>query len=68
MTTGKTILIIAGIIIGMLLIIAGGVYGDSQNFSQPVTLSEKPVSIEGKQGKCGDGICGPVEKEKGVCP
>lgn len=69
MTTKKTILIIAGIIIGMLLIIAGGVYGDSQNFSQPVTLSEKTVSIEGKQGKCGDGICDVKEKANpNLCP
>ena len=53
----------------MLLIIAGGVYGDSQNFSQPVTLSEKSVSIEGKQGKCGDGICDVKEKANpNLCP
>jgi flavodoxin len=53
----------------MLLIIAGGVYGDSQNFSQPVTLPETPVSIEGKQGKCGDGICDAKEKQNPrVCP
>jgi hypothetical protein len=53
----------------MLLIIAGGVYGDSQNFSQPVTLPETPVSIEGKQGKCGDGICDVKEKANpNLCP
>ncbi len=27
-----------------------------------------PDDTDGQTGKCGDGICGPVEKEEGTCP
>ena len=41
--------------------------------SAPSNSGSQPASSGGQQtpqtqGKCGDGVCGPVEKEKGVCP
>lgn len=59
----KKHLIIAGIIFA-IAIVAGGAWLYSQK-SEPLAPTNPSISMT---GKCGDGICGPVEKEKGVCP
>lgn len=41
------------------------------NFQEKKTEEIKPKPTEKQrlqQGKCGDGICGPVEKKRGICP
>ena len=39
---------------------------DSEEATDETTW--KPESEGDVKGKCGDGICGPVEEEKGICP
>jgi len=36
--------------------------------SKRETAAQKPEAKSGTKGKCGDGVCGPVEKQKGACP
>lgn len=42
------------------VVIIGGVIGGILYFSKP--------ELESKIGKCGDGICGVIEKDKNICP
>jgi len=42
----------------------------SEYNSEPNIYAYKSASTQqsGTKGKCGDGVCGPVEKQKGTCP
>lgn len=41
---------------------------DSSGEESKQEIAQKPEAKSGSAGKCGDGVCGTVEKEKGVCP
>jgi hypothetical protein len=57
-------------IVSVVVIIAIGTvtyFATTGRMNQSVpTLTSQPVPINGN--RCGDGVCGPIEKEKGVCP
>lgn len=40
----------------------------SQGADRPGRTEQRGEGRNGQRGRCGDGVCGPVEREKGVCP
>ena len=53
-----------------LLAIGGGIYFYFNNTKDTniIDNTEVPINTSTSSGKCGDGICGIVEKQKNICP
>ena len=62
MEMNRTIAVLLIAFIALLVLISGCVQQQDQNASGTGDQNEL------KKGKCGDGVCGPAEKEKGICP
>jgi len=72
----QIIILISIILIGIMLVLIGGCTNNLDkcdlNKDGKVSAIEKQKCEQptdgGTKGKCGDGICGTVEKERGICP
>ncbi|MBI2530525.1 MAG: hypothetical protein HYW05_05290 [Candidatus Diapherotrites archaeon] len=67
------LIIFAALAIALLILFSGCVTYDECDLNKDGKVSEieRQECAQGDGntgGKCGDGICGPVEKERGICP
>ncbi len=58
----RTAIILAITLIALIVLLSGCIQPQDQNNSGAGDQNEL------KKGKCGDGVCGLTEKEKGICP